>query len=64
MIMASGSRIIVEGSMLEVTAEMTALLRIVYKTLSEEISEEYANGKLVEIGRLAVMSEEELRGGK
>ena len=41
-------------------ADATCILHSIYQTLSDKYGKEIANEKLVEIGRLAVMSEDDI----
>lgn len=59
MIIAADGKVIVEGIALQVLAESCAVMRSVYRVFEKEYGKEYANDKMVLIGRLAVMSEED-----
>ena len=47
------------GDWIEVVVDATCILQSIYQTLSDEYDKEIANETLVEIGRLAVMTDEE-----
>lgn len=51
----------IEGDGAEIIAETTCLLHSVYKILVDEFGEEFANEKLVMMGKLAVMDIDEIK---
>lgn len=51
---------IIAGELNEILSDTTTILRKVYQVTKENLGEETANEYLVKIGRMAVMSEEEL----
>ena len=60
MIISEDGHVKIEGSGIEVMADATCILHSIYQIFSDKYGEEIANEKLVEIGRLAVMTDEEL----
>ena len=61
MIISEDGHVKIEGSGIEVMADAMCILHSIYQTFSDKYGKEIANEKLVEIGRLAVMTDEELR---
>ena len=61
MIFSEDGHVKIEGSGIEVMADATCILHSIYQIFSDKYGKEIANEKLVEIGRLAVMTDEELR---
>ena len=61
MIKVTGDTTVISGTLTTILSEITAVLRKVYKEMKETIGEEKANEYLTEVGRLAVMSEDELK---
>ena len=61
MIISEDGRVTIKGSGIEVMADAVCILHGLYQTFSDKYCKEIANEKLVEIGRLAVMTDEELR---
>ena len=61
MIFSENGHIEIEGNGIELMAEVVCILHSIYHVFSDKYGKEIANEKLVEIGRLAVMSEEEMR---
>ena len=59
MILVENGRVKIDGTCIEIMADATCILRVVYQTLSDVYGKEIVNEKLVEIGRLAVMTDEE-----
>ena len=59
MIFSENGFVKIKGDSIEFIADVTCILRVVYQTLSDECGKEIANKKLVEIGRLAVMTDGE-----
>ena len=60
MIFSENGHVKFEGNGIKLMAETVCILHSLYQTLSDKYGKEIANEKLVEIGRLAVMSEEEM----
>ena len=60
MIFSENGHVKIKGNDSEITADATCILRVLYQTYSDEYGKETANEKLVEIGRLAVMTDEEI----
>ena len=60
MIISEDGHVKIEGSGIEVMADATCILYSIYQIFSDKYGKEIANEKLVEIGRLAVMTDEEL----
>ena len=60
MIFSKNGQIEIEGNSIEIMAEAVCILNSIYYTFSDKYGKEIANEKLVEIGRLAVMSEDDM----
>ena len=60
MIFSENGHIKIEGNGIELMTELVCILHSFYHTLSDKYGKEIANEKLVEIGRLAVMSEDDM----
>ena len=60
MIISVNGHVKIEGIGIEVMADATCILHSLYQTLSDKYGKEIANEKLVKIGRLAVMSEDDI----
>ena len=60
MIFSKNGHVKIKGNDSEITADATCILRVLYQTFSDDYGKEIANEKLVEIGRLAVMTDEEI----
>ena len=60
MIIVLDGTVRLEGDETEVCAETTQVLNLIYETLKDKKSEQYALERLVDIGRLAVMDRDEL----
>lgn len=60
MIIVLDGTVRLEGDESEVCAETTQVLNLIYETLKDKKSEQYALERLVDIGRLAVMDKDEL----
>ena len=60
MIFSKNGHVKIKGNDSEITADATCILRVLYQTYSDEYGKETANEKLVGIGRLAVMTDEEI----
>ena len=61
MIFTENGHVEIKGNGIKLMAEAVCILHSIYHTFSDKYGKEIANKKLVEIGRLAVMSEEEMR---
>ena len=61
MIVSANGYVKIEGDGCEVLADIACILRSFYQAFSDEFGKEIANEKLIEIGRLAVITDEELR---
>lgn len=61
MIKVTEDTTVIAGSLNKILSEITTVLHKVYEEMKETLGEEIANEYLAEIGRLAVMSEEELK---
>ena len=61
MIKVTKNTTVISGTLTTILSEITAVLRKVYEEMKETIGEEKANEYLTEVGRLAVMSEDELK---
>lgn len=61
MIFSENGHVKLEGNGIKLMAETVCILHSIYHTFSDKYGKEIANEKFVEIGRLAVMSEEEMR---
>ena len=61
MIKVTEDTTVISGTLTTILSEITAVLRKVYEEMKETIGEEKANEYLTEVGRLAVMSEDELK---
>ena len=60
MIFSENGHIKIEGNGIELMAEVVCILHSIYHTFSDMYGKEIANKKLVEIGRLTVMSEDDM----
>ena len=60
MIFSENGLVKFEGNGIKLMAEVVCILHSIYQIFSDKYGKEIANEKLVEIGRLAVMSEEEM----
>ena len=61
MIKVTEDTTVIAGSLNKILSEITTVLHKVYEEMKETLAEETANEYLAEIGRLAVMSENELK---
>lgn len=61
MIKVTEDTTVIAGSLNKILSEITTVLHKVYEEMKETLGEETANEYLAEIGRLAVMSENELK---
>ena len=60
MIFVENGRVKIDGTCIEIIADATCILRVVYQTLSDAYGKEMVNKMLVDVCRLAVMTDEEL----
>ena len=60
MIFSENGHVKLEGNGIKLMAEAVCILHSIHQIFSDKYGKEIANEKLVEIGRLAVMSEEEM----
>ena len=60
MIFAENGHVKFEGNGIKLMAEAVCILHSIYQTFSDKYGKEIANEKFVEIGRLAVMTDEEV----
>ena len=60
MIFSENGNVKIEGNGIELIAEVVCILHSFYHAFSDKYGKEIANEKLVEIGRLAVMSEDDM----
>ena len=61
MIFAENGHVTIKGNGIEVMADATCILHGIHQIFSDKYGKEIANEKIVEIGRLAFMTDEELR---
>ena len=61
MIKVTEDTTVIAGNLTTILSEITAVLHKVYEEMKETIGEEKANEHLAEIGRLTIMSEDELK---
>ena len=61
MIKVTEDTTVIAGSLNKILSEITTVLHKVYEEMKETLGEEKANEYLTEIGRLTIMSEEELK---
>ena len=61
MIFAEDGHVKIKGNEIEVMADATCILFSIHQIFSDKFGKEIANEKIVEIGRLAFMTDEELR---
>lgn len=61
MIKVDSTTTIISGDLSTLLAEMSNVLRRFYFEMRDSLGEEEANKRLVQIGRIAVMSEKELQ---
>lgn len=59
MICSENGNVTIKGSLIDVIADATCLLHGLYQTLSDKYGKEMANKTLVNIGRRAVVDDEE-----
>lgn len=60
MIKVTEDTTVISGNLITILSEITAVLNKIYKEMKETLGEEKANKYLAEVGRLAVMNEDEL----
>lgn len=61
MIKVTQDTTVISGNLTTILSEITTVLRKVYIEMKETIGEELANEYLADVGRLAIMSEDELK---
>ena len=61
MIKVTEDTTVIAGNLTKILSEITTVLHKVYEEMKETLGEELANEYLTEIGRLAVMNEDELK---
>ena len=61
MIKVTQDTIVISGNLTAILSEITTVLHKVYIEMKETIGEELANEYLADVGRLAIMSEDELK---
>ena len=61
MIKVTQDTIVISGNLTAILSEITTVLHKVYEEMKETIGEELANEYLADVGRLAIMSEDELK---
>ena len=61
MIKVTQDTIVISGNLRAILSEITTVLHKVYEEMKETIGEELANEYLADVGRLAIMSEDELK---
>ena len=61
MIKVTEDTTVIAGNLTTILSEITTVLHKVYEEMKETIGEEKANEYLTEVGRLAIMSEDELK---
>ena len=61
MIKVTEDTTVIAGSLNKILSEITTVLHKVYEEMKETLGEETANEYLAEIGRLTIMSEDELK---
>ena len=61
MIKVTEDTTVIAGNLTTILSEITTVLHKVYEEMKETIGKEKANEYLAEIGRLAIMSEDELK---
>ena len=61
MIKVTEDTTVIAGNLTTILSEITTVLHKVYEEMKETIGEEKANEHLAEIGRLTIMSEDELK---
>ena len=61
MIFAEDGHVKFEGNGIKLMAETVCILHSIHQIFSDKYGKEIANEKIVEIGRLAFMTDEELR---
>ena len=61
MIKVTEDTTVIAGNLTTILSEITTVLHKVYEEMKETIGEEKANEYLADVGRLAIMSEDELK---
>ena len=61
MIKVTQDTTVISGNITTILSEITTVLHKVYEEMKETIGEELANEYLADVGRLAIMSEDELK---
>ena len=61
MIKVTHDTTVISGNLTTILSEITTVLHKVYEEMKETIGEELANEYLADVGRLAIMSEDELK---
>ena len=61
MIKVTEDTTVIAGNLTTILSEITTVLHKVYEEMKETIGEELANEYLADVGRLAIMSEDELK---
>lgn len=61
MIKVTQDTTVISGNLTTILSEITTVLHKVYEEMKETIGEELANEYLADVGRLAIMSEDELK---
>ena len=61
MIKVTEDTTVIAGNLTTILSEITTVLHKVYKEMKDTIGEELANEYLADVGRLAIMSEDELK---
>ena len=61
MIKVTEDTTVIAGSLNKILSEITTVLHKVYEEMKETLGEETANEYLADVGRLAIMSEDELK---
>ena len=61
MIKVTEDTTVIAGNLTTILSEITTVLHKVYMEMKETIGEELANEYLADVGRLAIMSEDELK---
>ena len=61
MIKVTQDTTVISGNITTILSEITTFLHKVYMEMKETIGEELANEYLADVGRLAIMSEDELK---
>ena len=54
----------IEGSTIEIMADFTLIIKAVHEALAEEFNDEFARKTIAHCGRLAFMSDDEIKRGR